>query len=153
MGVTVIADLKRFWRLVDTANIDGCWLWRGADDGRGGYGKFKVDGVSVRAIRWIFEVYNPGKLRTHHKVMHTCDTRACVRPDHLVKGTHRQNMRDMAAKGRNVMRRPFLDLDTVCAIKFAGIELGISPVKIARELNLNYSTVRSIVEGRSWKAA
>jgi HNH endonuclease len=33
-------------------------------------------------------------------VMHTCDTRACINPDHLVLGTQGDNMQDMAAKGR-----------------------------------------------------
>lgn len=56
----------------------GCLLWTGGDDGRQGYGKFNVDGKSVRAIRWIFDLFNPGKLKKHHVVMHTCDSVRCV---------------------------------------------------------------------------
>jgi hypothetical protein len=34
-------------------------------------------------------------------VMHTCDVRACVNPDHLVLGTQSDNMMDALRKKRN----------------------------------------------------
>ena len=34
-------------------------------------------------------------------ICHTCDTRRCINPRHLFCGTQRDNMRDMAAKGRH----------------------------------------------------
>lgn len=140
-------DLERFWAKTERA-AGGCLLWTGADDGRGGYGKFKVGGKSVRAIRWIFEFYSPGELRRHHKVMHTCDNPRCVEPSHLRKGTHRQNMRDMARKGRvGGLGGSFLTPDDVDLIRFCALE-GARPKAIAGALGFNYSTVRSIVEGK-----
>jgi hypothetical protein len=142
-------SLERFLsKTVDGTH--GCLLWVGSDDGRQGYGKFFVDGKNVRAIRWIFELFNPGKLKKHHVVMHTCDSVRCVEPNHLARGTHRQNMKDKARKGRVVNVRKFLDEDTVSLIRFAH-SLDVSPAVIAGELGLKYTTVRSITEGKRWK--
>jgi hypothetical protein len=98
-------DQRRFWTLVDTSPVHGgCWVWRGADDGRFGHGKFKVGGVSVRAIRWIVSLYDPKALAGKNRrkvVRHTCDNPKCVRPDHLVPGTQRQNVGDAMSRGRH----------------------------------------------------
>lgn len=33
--------------------------------------------------------------------LHTCDNRACVKPEHLYEGTQAQNMADCSARGRH----------------------------------------------------
>lgn len=144
-------DLERFWSKVPYRPDDGCWFWAGATDGRGGYGKFKVDGVSVRAIRWIYEQCNLApRLTDDHVVGHTCDKPSCVRPSHLVAMTHAENMRDKASKRRVVNVPRFLTAETVSLIKFAS-SLGASPASIATQLGLKYTTVRAVTEGRRWK--
>lgn len=142
-------------RFLDRVRIDertGCWLWTGSHDGRQGYAKMSVDGKGVRVTRWVFDLFNPGKLKKHHVVGHTCDNPPCVNPEHLVRYTHRQNMKDKAKKGRVVVVKKFIDADTVSLIRFANQEVGISPRAIAREIGLKYTTVRSITEGRRWKS-
>ena len=76
----------------------GCWEWRGARNSRG-YGQILVNGKTTSAHRVSFCIYRgePGEMH----VLHRCDNRGCVNPQHLFLGTHTDNMRDMTAKGRH----------------------------------------------------
>jgi len=95
-----IAD--RFWSKVE--KTDGCWLWRGAIDGKG-YGNFKLGKRVEYAHRVAYSIANGWTMSwdgysSKTNVCHTCDNPGCVRPDHLFLGTHSDNMRDAEAKGR-----------------------------------------------------
>jgi hypothetical protein len=92
---------NRFWSHVDR-NGD-CWLWLAGLNSYG-YGKFKQAGRTLGAHRVSYEL-NVGPIPDGQSVLHRCDTPACVNPSHLFLGSHVDNMRDMAAKGRRDDRR------------------------------------------------
>lgn len=71
----------------------GCWVWRGAKS-RAGYG-LKLLQVH-RVVAEIVHGFDPDA----DLVMHLCDVRGCINPDHLRWGSRSDNMRDMWAKGR-----------------------------------------------------
>jgi HNH endonuclease len=76
----------------------GCWDWQRAVNSVG-YGRIARNGTRVYAHRAAYELaYGP--IPKDMCVLHSCDNRRCVRPDHLFLGTKRDNMLDMAAKGR-----------------------------------------------------
>ena len=70
----------------------GCWLWVGCVD-RGGYGYTRMKGIQTRAHRYIYEMYK-GAIGEGKSILHKCDVRCCVNPDHLYEGSQLDNMRD-----------------------------------------------------------
>ncbi len=75
-----------------------CWIWTGALSDVG-YGSF--NGQS--AHRAMYKRFK-GEIPHGMYVMHSCDNRKCVNPDHLSVGTPKDNMQDAVKKGRTARR-------------------------------------------------
>ena len=76
---------------------DDCWHWMGKKF-RNGYGCFTYKGRYLLAHRVSFELHN--KETVDGLIMHSCDNKMCVNPEHLSCGTHKDNYGDMRRKGR-----------------------------------------------------
>lgn len=68
-----------------------------------GYGHVRFGGRVVRAHRLAYAQAHGLSLSDIAGVVirHACDNPACVNPDHLLPGSHTDNMRDMRDRGRN----------------------------------------------------
>ena len=98
----MISDLYRFARKVLVTNT--CWIWTASLTPKG-YGQFRYKGTTRRAHRVVWELL-VGKIPDGLWVLHTCDVKNCVNPDHLFLGTPLDNMRDMIEKGRDCHEAP-----------------------------------------------
>jgi hypothetical protein len=88
----------RFWFDVDKGEKDECWKWTGALESTG-YGQFKRDGKRYQSNRYSWMIHN-GEIGDN-LVLHTCDNRACVNPNHLYLGDYSDNMNDMWERDRH----------------------------------------------------
>jgi hypothetical protein len=95
-------DIDRFWAKVDRSGAfsdvdDSCWLWTAGCVN--GYGHFWLNVRMEKAHRIsYFLAYGP--IPEGLLVRHTCDNPPCVRPKHLLVGTHTDNIKDREDRGR-----------------------------------------------------
>ncbi len=74
-------------------DIGRCWAWTGAK--RNGYGEYG----GTTAHRTSYMLFK-GAIPRNQVVMHICDNRECINPDHLTLGTPQDNVNDKVRKGR-----------------------------------------------------
>lgn len=75
-----------------------CHLWM-AHTGTSGHGRIGIMGKVKFAHRISYEIY-VGPIPEGLSVLHNCDVPYCVNPNHLRLGTHAENMKDCAIRGR-----------------------------------------------------
>ena len=151
----------RFWSRVDKSG--DCWNWTAGKVS--GYGAIKHRGKRIKAHRLSWMLHNgpiPEGDGYHGTcVLHKCDNRACVNPDHLFLGTNDDNMRDMAEKGRTVSpphlsdqngsknRMAKLCEDDIPRIRDM-LRCGAKRQDIADWFGVTYVTISNIDRGLAW---
>ena len=91
---------SRFWAKVDRRGGNECWEWKGYR-ALLGYGRVKFRAGETQMSHRIAYLLANGEHPESMFVCHRCDNPPCCNPNHLFLGTHLDNMKDMAAKGRS----------------------------------------------------
>lgn len=146
--------MDRFWSKVDKSGE--CWEWTGAKD-RKGYGKIKIRSIRNSPISahrlsalWAGIISD---LDDGSDICHSCDNPACVNPDHLWRGTRKQNLEDMAKKGRSLIGskngQSALSEQDVFYIKNL-LAAGATQRLIAKRFGVGVTTISHIALGHTW---
>jgi hypothetical protein len=162
-GVTVgLKSLAARLIAKTVAGADGCVEFVGCDH-RKGYGEIYVGkrngrNIKTKAHRAAYFVFSgdvpPGRL-----VMHKCDNRKCINPDHLSLGSNADNMRDMVAKGRSGTcggsprrgsQSPSALLTETSASMVLGLRGSVTARQLAERLGVKRQTISNIWMGIRW---
>jgi hypothetical protein len=146
-----IALPERFWSKVN--KTETCWLWTAST--RNGYGVLgwtNKNGTGSYAHRLSYQAaYGP--VPDGLCVLHHCDVRRCVRPDHLFVGTRAENSADMVAKGRSCkgerQARSKLTVEQVQEIRVAHT-LGDSGRSLAERYACSQETISEVIHRKRW---
>lgn len=132
----------------------GCWIITSHAKDKDGYGAVvrNIEGLRyIKAHRISYAYYN-GELGTDDIVRHTCNNPSCINPNHLVKGSHKDNMSDRMRSGNyhlhngnNIVlsEKDVLNIDKM-------IIDGFSISDISSITGFNRSTIYDIARGKTW---
>lgn len=157
-GLYATPPTERFWQCVDrdgpvpehVPELGCCWVWSRRVE-PSGYAQFSLSHERhVSAHRYSYEV-SVGPIPDGMIIMHLCDNRRCVRPEHLRAGTHLENSADCVSKGRHARGentpRATLRENEVRQILLSQENLETT----ARRFGVSMTTISSIRLRRTWK--
>lgn len=138
-----VPPLQRFWCRVE--KTDDCWNWTGFLT-KCGYGRFRGnDGRKILAHRFSWE-FHRGPIPAGLLVLHQCDNRKCVNPDHLFIGDDAANCHDRNLKWRLAHK---LTERQIHQIRFLSNFFNYS--ELSRMYCVHKDTVRLTAIGKIWK--
>jgi hypothetical protein len=100
--------------------------------------------------RLVYEKEN-GKIPDNMIIRHTCDKGDCINPNHLIIGTHEDNVKDRVERGRSAIGenngRSKLKPGQVCEIR----KSNLPPMRLAEIYNVDRKAIIQIIERKTWK--
>jgi hypothetical protein len=91
-------------RLLNKVKIENeCWLWEGCLN-HVGYGQSSYRSKQMTVHRLSWKVFK-GDFDSKLCVLHKCDNRNCINPEHLYLGNQCDNMQDAFDRGRKTTKR------------------------------------------------
>jgi hypothetical protein len=143
----------RFWSKVACSSPDSCWLWQGAATTTG-YAQIKWNGKHALVHRLAYELaYGP--IPAGLLIRHSCDTRLCCNPRHLLLGTHQDNTNDRVSRNRSAHGERHasakLSASDVMAIRELYARGNVRQIDLARQFGVGQAQISSIIRYEKWK--
>lgn len=137
-----------------------CWYWVG-NRNHDGYGYFchadnyGYDENLAHRLSWVLL---KGPIPAGVKVLHRCDVRACVNPEHLFLGSQADNVYDMVAKKRHLAFPRAGEANVKAKLTDAQVieirrafAAGETTLSLAERFNIFRSSIYKIVRNKTWK--
>jgi hypothetical protein len=138
-----------------------CILWTGSIQSKG-YGDLFIDGKHHLAHRVAYKMANPSEDINGMFILHRCDVRRCINPEHLFPGTAQQNTDDMMAKGRwnppsrrkrgpgSGIRKMTYELAEAIRKDYRPGQYGFGCERLGAKYGVSDTTIFNIVKGKIW---
>jgi len=151
---------NRFYAQVLLPNENGCMIWIGYKtlSNHRGYGEFTSQKNRKLAHHYSYELHN-GSIPKGLLVLHRCDIRNCVAPDHLFLGTAKDNAVDRNNKRRNhepAGEDQYLAKFTnekVREIRATYQKGGFTTRQLAKKYNVSQCTIQYMLAHKTYKTA
>ena len=91
-------ELKKWFFEQKHISDTGCWEWLKGKSG--GYGVTSIKGKRILVHRYSLEIHLNREIPKNLEVRHMCNNPICFNPEHLLEGTHSENMKDMVESNR-----------------------------------------------------
>lgn len=135
--------------LAKVIKTDKCWDWQGSIKDTG-YGCFSYKSKTRCANRMSYEIF-VGEIPKDMWVLHRCDRRECVNPNHLFLGTYLDNINDMINKSRN-QKGELQGRSKLTGKQVIDIRNDTRKQRtIAEEYGMSFGSVNDIKKRRTWK--
>lgn len=112
--------------------------------------QIKINHHQMRVPRYVYEMFNDD-LTKDKIVRHTCDNPLCINPNHLIIGTHADNVTDRVNRKRNAVGesngRHKLTKESVVEIYFSSL----TQTELSKKYNIDRTVIRDIWYKRKWK--
>jgi hypothetical protein len=132
--------VERFWKRV--TKTDACWT-HGGSVASHGYPQATLRGRSQPAHRVSWMIHH-GPIPAGTMVLHRCNNKLCVHPDHLYLGDHRQNMDDVCRAGHPSRKLTEADVGRVRSSRDTNRAL-------AESMGVNQRVIHQIRSGRTYR--
>ncbi|MFA6897220.1 MAG: HNH endonuclease signature motif containing protein [Patescibacteria group bacterium] len=129
---------------------NGCWNCTSHKCNKDGYPRIRRDYHKTGVSRFMYKKFK-GEIPIGMVIRHTCDNRKCINPEHLIIGTHQENMDDRNKRHRTALgekngRNKITKSQVIDILK----DMETPVAKLAERYNLKRGTIYDIKNRKIW---
>jgi transposase-like protein len=134
---------------------NGCWECTSHSLNNAGYPSICRNSKKQNIHRYVYKI-TKGFKNTENHILHSCDNKLCINPDHLHEGTHTQNMKEARERGLMTSQKRAenynskLTKDQCLNIYHRYKRKKENMGKLAKEFNCSRSTINKITLAMHW---